>query len=104
MTLNIDESRMKRELIIIYKNFLKNPEDSSIHQLAIVYDRHYGGISSYNDIMSKLVISKELEQAINGLSAIYQYGLHNSEHEAFSNEKIIKIAKEILQKLKSLKK
>jgi|SRR3989344_5604152 len=96
----LDWEKIKKELLKVYEEFLKNPKDKSVYKKAIFYDKNYGGLTSYNDILVKKVVPKDIEKAINGLSTIYQYGMWEKEHEAFSNEKILKKAKKILEDLK----
>ena len=96
----IDFSKMKSELIKIYDFFSKNPQDKKISYLITKYDSIYGGLTAYNETLTKSPVPKEIEQALNGLSTIYQYGLWEDTHEAFSNDKIVKEARKILEKLK----
>ena len=90
---------MRRELIKIYDFFLKNPQDKGVNYLTTKYDAMYGGLTSYNKILVKPPVPKDLEQALNGLSTIYQYGMWGPEHN-FSNENIVRAAKKILEDLK----
>lgn len=95
--------KIKKELLEVYEGFLKNPKDKSVHKKAIFYDKNYGGLTSYNDILVKKVVPEDIEKAINGLSTIYQYGMWEEGHEAFSNDKIMNSAKKILENLKKTK-
>ena len=100
MSETVDFKKMKKELIELYENFLKTPEDKSIQKKAIKYDRDFGGLQVYNDYLKSQPVPKEIETALGGLSTIYQYGLWEDNHEAFSDEKIVKEAKKILEELK----
>ncbi len=96
----VDFQKMKRELIGLYSKFLENPEDETTNKKIIAYELRYGGLSSYNDILSSQPVPKDIERALYGLSTIYQYGLWEDTHEAYSNKRIISAAKSILEDLK----
>jgi hypothetical protein len=95
-----NEKKMRKELIDLYEAFLKNPKSKLVRNVAIKYSNLYGGLSAYNDILAQQPIPKDIENALGGLSTIYQYGIWGEYHEAFSDEKIIKDAKKILEELR----
>ena len=81
--------KIKKELIKLYEEFLENPLDQDVIDRIIHYSKVFGGLGSYNDYFKSLFVPKNIESALNGLSALYQYGLYENTHEAYSNEKII---------------
>ena len=95
----INFKELKNELIFIYEEFLKNPENKDIQKEAKCYETQFGGLSTYNDYLKSEPIPKNIEKALNWLSALYQYGLWGEKHE-LSDEKIIYESKEILKNLK----
>jgi hypothetical protein len=95
----INFQEIRKELLELYKEFLENPEDKALNKEITLYELKYGGLSSYNDYLKSQPIPKDIEEALNGLSTMYQYGLFEDDHKAFSNDKIISNAKEILEKL-----
>jgi len=95
-----NEKKMRKELIDLYEAFLINPKNKLVRNVAIKYNNLYGGLSAYNEILAKQPIPKDIENALGGLSTIYQYGMWGENHEAFSDEKILKDAKKILEELK----
>ncbi len=98
MAEEVNEKKMIKELIKLYEDFLDNPKDDQVISRLIAYDRIYGGLAT--DHYQKY-ISPVLFNAIGALSSIFQYGIWNDEdHEAFSNEKLISVAKETLKELK----
>ncbi|MDP3026813.1 MAG: hypothetical protein Q8N63_03830 [Nanoarchaeota archaeon] len=99
MAETIDFQKMRKDLIRIYEKFLENPEDKSIKKVAIDYDRNFGGLASYNDYLKSQPVSKNIEMALNWLSAIYQFGVWEKEH-TLSDENIISKAKIVLENLK----
>lgn len=100
MLKTINFKMMRKNLIKIYEEFLKNPGDYTTYRKVVGYELKYGGLSSYNDILSSQPVPKDIEIALNGLSTIYQYNLWKNTHEAFSNDKIISESKTILENLK----
>ena len=96
----VDFEEMRKELIRLYEEFLENPEDEVISKKIIAYELIYGGLSSYNDILKSRPVPIDVERALNGLSTIYQYGLWDDSHKAFSNDRIISAAKSVLEDLK----
>jgi len=103
MSETIDFKKMKEELIELYENFLKTPEDKFIQEKAIKYDKCFGGLQAYNDYLKSQPVPQEIEMALRGLSAIYQYGLWEDTHD-LSNGKIICKSKKILKELKKRRK
>jgi len=95
----VDFNNMRKELIWLYEEFLRNPADKSIQKRAIDYDRNFGGLSSYNSYLKSQPVPPDIEIALNGLSAIYQFGTWGKEHD-LSNDKIIYKARKILEDLK----
>ena len=105
MAEKINFKRMRKELVEIYKRFLKNPVDESTRDDAIKYSREFAGLSVYKDYLKSQPVPKDIEKALGGLTTIYQYGWwkdtnKSDAHEIFSNENIITLAKEILEELK----
>ena len=96
----INFPKMRKELILLYENFLEKPEDQATNKKIMAYELLYGGLSSYNEILSSQPVPKDIGGALEGLSTIYQYGMWEDTHEAFSNEKIVRHAKKILGELK----
>jgi len=95
----VDHKRMKRDLISIYQRFLQNPESREVQEEIIDYERKWGGLSSYNDILKKLPLSEPIRKALEGLSLLYQYGMHPSTHD-LSDTNIKRRAEKILEELK----
>ncbi|MCK4647513.1 hypothetical protein KAT24_01120 [Candidatus Pacearchaeota archaeon] len=100
MAEEINEEKLRKELLKIYESFINNPEDKKVLSLAQEYHLRYSGLQTCNEHLVKSVISENTEKAINELSTIYQYGMHDENHPAFSNKKIIESAKKILEELK----
>jgi hypothetical protein len=96
MTEEINFTKMRKELIKIYETFLKNPADERVRDLVIVYDRKYGGLSTYNEILKERPVPEEISRALENLSGIYQYGLGT-----LDDEELISTSKEILKNLKN---
>lgn len=96
----VDFQKMRRELIELYEEFLANPGDKTTEKKAIKWDRNFGGLSYYNEVLASQPVPKDIERALDGLSAIYQYGLWEDSHEAYSNDKILLEAKKILEELR----
>jgi flagellin-specific chaperone FliS len=90
---DINESKLRKNLVSIYESFIKNPEDTNVHKEAIRYDRAYGSLEGYDSI------SKEIKGAISMLSFLNQFGSHNDDSE-LSKEKILGKAKKILEELR----
>lgn len=95
-----DEIRLRKKLLSIYKSFVNNPENKKILDLARRFHLKYEGLSTLDEHLVKPIVSKNILRALDGLSTIYQYGMWEKEHEAFSNEKILKKARKILEDLK----
>ncbi len=100
MTEAVDFQRMKQELIGLYERFLENPEDETAYREIVAYELEYGGLQVYNDYLKSQPVPTEIELALGGLSALYQYGMHEDTHEAYSDKKIVETAKRILAELK----
>ena len=96
MAEKVDEKKMRKELIRIYQKFLNESSREEAINESIAYDRRYGGLASEH---YEKYVSADILDAIGGLSTIYQYGLYDDSHEAFSNEKILSAAKKILEEL-----
>ncbi|MDO8467850.1 MAG: hypothetical protein Q7S56_02800 [Nanoarchaeota archaeon] len=108
MAEKINFKNMRKELIQLYEEFLKNPSDESIRRKVIKYELDFGGLSLYNDYLKSQPVPKDIENALSGLSTIYQYGWWKDTnkadaHEVFSNENLITLAKRILEDLKKSK-
>jgi len=97
MAERVNEKKMRKELIRIYQRFLDESSREEAIDEAIAYDRRYGGLATEH---YERYISRDIFDAIGSLSTIYQYGLHDDSHEAFSNEKIISTAKKIIEELR----
>lgn len=97
----VNFQKMRKELIHLYKEFLENPESETANKKVIAYELKFGGLFRYNDVLSSQPVPKDIEKALGGLSTIYQYGLWGDSHEAYSNEKIISVAKAILKELEA---
>jgi hypothetical protein len=96
----INLPKMKKNLIVLYEAFLKNPDDKKVQYIVKEYDKEYGGLPSYEELSIKKIIPDEIINAINGLSTLYQYGRWDESHEAFSKRKILETAQKILKELK----
>ena len=94
----VNEKKMRKDLAEIYEDFLRNPNDSSVHSRAIAYDRKYGGLSAYSNILVKKPISQDIEKALNGLFKLYQYG-----NGTFDDNETVKLAKKTLEDLKKIR-
>lgn len=99
MLKSINFRKMRKELIELYKEFLKNPRDETLNKKIIAYELQFGGLQVYNDYLKSQPVPKDIEMALSGLSTVYQYGLWEDFNEDFSNEKIISKAKKILAEL-----
>ena len=88
--IEVNEEDLRKRLLKIYKAFLENPEDKIVHGNAIDYNRRYGSLEGYT------AVSEDIKKAIAGLSVICQYNVHDTSHPAFSNEKLIEIAKKTI--------
>ncbi len=95
----IDFNKIRKDLIEIYKNFLENPDNEEIIKKAFNYEKEYGGLSTYNEYLKSQPVPEEIEKALNWLSALYQFGIHEKNHY-LSEDKILKEAKKILEELK----
>lgn len=96
----INFEKLKKDLIKLYEDFLKNPESKLLKEKAIKLEKILGGLSNYNDYFKSQPVPKDIEKGLNGLSAIYQYGMWDDSHEAFSKSKIIGIVRKTLILLK----
>lgn len=96
----INFPKMKKNLITLYEAFLKNPNNEKIREIIKEYDKAYGSLPHYNDNSVKKIVPDKILSAINGLSALYQYGMWEENHEVFSDTKILKTAQKILKELK----
>jgi len=95
MEQTFDEQKMKKELLELYQLFLENPDDENMKDKLIKYDRHYGGLATYNDYFKSHPISEEIKEALGGLVDISLYG------EGFMNkEECVSFAKKIIDELK----
>ena len=93
-----DEIKLKKKLLSVYEPFVNNPQDKKILNLARHFHLKYEGLLTLDEHLVKPVVSENILKAINGLSAIYKYGMWGK-HEAFSNEGILKKARKILKDL-----
>jgi GTP cyclohydrolase I len=98
---NIDQQKIKKELIALFYLFLENPDDTSVKERAEKVSEKYSGLISYSEHSSKEIVSKNIKNALNSVEDITQYGLFEDDHPAFSKEKIINNIKEQLRKLSS---
>ncbi len=96
----IDFQKMRKELIVLYNKFLEGPENDKTYREIVDYHLEFAGLTAYNERLKSRPVPKDVENALHGLSTIYQYGMWEDSHIAFSNEKIIQSAKKILQDLK----
>jgi len=97
---NKELERIKKELLFIYSSFLVNPENKDIKEKAKKIDEDYSGLLSYSQHASKEILPKHVLDAIGNISLIYEYGLYDENHPAFSKEKIKKRIEEIIKTLK----
>ena len=91
---------IKKELFFIFSSFLDNPKNKEIKEKARKMDEKYSGLLSYSQHASKEVLPKYLLNAIGNISLIYEYGIYDEDHPAFSNEKIKKRIEELMKTLK----
>src|SRR3989344_3248213 len=96
----INLSKIRKNLIVLYEAFLKNPTNKKVQYIIREYDKEYGGLPSYENLSVKKIVPNELISAISGLSTIYQYGLWDESHKTFSKTQILETARKILEKLK----
>jgi len=96
VAVDVDENVLKKELKFVIQKFLDSPGNKEVINIASNMDNHYGGLSSRG------YVNPILERGLNCLSSIYQYGVHEDDHPAFSNSKIIEYAKEVLAELKTI--
>lgn len=99
MDAKIDYQSIKKELHKLYDSFVANPNDEELKTKAITLEKTYSGLIAYADLASKEIIPKNIYEALINVTSIYQYGMFDDNHPAFSKEKIMTKAKEILQKL-----
>lgn len=92
-------NKIKKELFLVFSSFIKNPEDEKIKEKAIEIDKKYSGLLSYVEHSSKEIAPEFIINALGAVSLIYEFGLYDDSHEAFSKIKIKEIAKEILKTL-----
>jgi len=103
MSEDFNEEEMREELIQLYENFLKNPEDNFVIKKIISYERKYGGLPIYNDYLKSQPIPQDIEIALNWLSSMNQFNKYKDNHP-LANDKILERAKKILKELKEKKK
>jgi hypothetical protein len=102
MSENFNEKEMREELIQLYEDFLKHPEDKFVIQRIISYEKKYGGLSTYNDYLKSKPIPQDIETALNWLSSMSQFNKYEDNHP-LANDKILERAKKILIELKKKK-
>lgn len=94
MAEEFNEEKIREELLELYEEFLKNPRDASIRDKMIAYDRRYGNAPYLNEILKKKVISDDVANALNSVSAVFQYGM------GIRNDKeLLEMAKKALKEL-----
>jgi hypothetical protein len=92
----INEKKLREELIVLLESFLKSPENDEIHRKAAILSNKYGGLCCDNAPYKKY-ISEDILIGIGSLSHIYLYG----ENSGITNKEILSVVKETLIKLKS---
>ena len=96
MAKKININKMRKELLEIYEEFLKNPRSTSLQNKAIAYDKEYAGLPSYNDVLSERAIPEDISEAIGFLFKIFQYG-----SGTFNDVETLKSAEKIVEKLRN---
>jgi hypothetical protein len=94
MALEFNEKKMRTELLSLYRAFIENPENENIRSDLIKFDRKWGNLATYNDILKSRPIPPYLSKAIGHVSTIFQYGLGT-----YDDVWIIDVAKDILKRL-----
>jgi len=92
--------KMRKELILLYERFIKDPKNQILLNEIHKYDLEFGGLGSYNDYCKLPIMPDSIKKALGLLEDLYYEPLPYGTPGALSNEEIIAIAKEILQDLK----
>ena len=95
MEKGFDNQKLREELINLYEEFIKNPENPEIMKKLEKAEGKYSGLIVYKDIVEDLPYTEEVIRAISELPFSIQYGLGT-----FSKGDLILKAKEVLKELK----
>lgn len=88
------EDNLRKILIILYSSFIQSPRDRNNRSNLIKFDKDYGGLVVYNNILKSQPIPYYLEKAIGHVSTIMQYGLGT-----YKNDWVMETAKKSLKEL-----
>jgi len=98
MALEFDEIKIRKKLLKLYRDFIKDPENEGTISELIKFDRDYGRAGVLNEHLESQPIPSYLVKAIGHVSTIFQYGLGT-----YDNDWILNIAKETLRDLETEK-